>query len=73
MCRSALQTPGPVIAASWAQDVTFTEAALKARINPEGAATTYHFEYGKTEAYGSETDELNVGSDSSHARSRALP
>ena len=60
-----LQTPGPVIAASWAQDVTFTEAALKARINPEGAATTYHFEYGKTEAYGSETDELNVGSDSS--------
>jgi hypothetical protein len=60
-----LQTKGPVILDTWAEDVVITEAILKAEINPGGAATTYHFEYGTTEAYGEETPELNVGSDSS--------
>ena len=69
----SLQTTGPVVDGSWAQGVTFTEASLRARINPEGSATTYHFEYGETTAYGSQTEELNVGSDSSfHAVSRFL-
>ena len=69
----SLQTTGPVIAASWAQAITRTEASLRAQINPEGLATTYHFEYGKTTAYGSKTEELNVGSDSSlHPVSRFL-
>jgi hypothetical protein len=60
-----LQTSGPVIADTWAEDVLITEAVLKAEINPKGLATTYRFEYGTSEAYGSETEELNVGSDSS--------
>ena len=59
------QTTGPRIAATWAEDVIRTEATLKAEIDPEGQATTYHFEYGTSEAYGSETPEIAVGSDSS--------
>ncbi len=60
-----LQSTGPRILDSWAEDVLTTEAKLRAEIDPEGAATTYRFEYGPTAAYGSESGELNVGSDSS--------
>jgi hypothetical protein len=51
------------IVGQWAQDVLFTEAALKARINPEGSATTFHIEYGTTASYGQSTAEKPVGSD----------
>ena len=61
----SLATLGPEITDTWAEDVTVTEAVLKAEINPKGDATTYRFEYGPTPAYGNETAELNVGSDSS--------
>jgi hypothetical protein len=37
-----------------ATDVATQEARLGARINPEGQATTYHFEYGTTIAYGAD-------------------
>jgi hypothetical protein len=33
----------------------FTEASLVAQINPGGAQTTYHFEYGPTSSYGQST------------------
>jgi len=69
----SLLTAGPVIAGVWSEDVLRTEAALKAQINPEGSATTYRFEWGTSEAYGEETEELNVGSDSSvHELTRFL-
>jgi hypothetical protein len=42
-------------------DVTTTEAVLEAGINPEGSTTTYHFEYGPTEAYGSSTEPAEIG------------
>jgi WD40 repeat protein len=61
---TTLQTAGPVIEASWAEDVVIKEAVLKARINPEGAATEYRFEWGTSTAYGDST-EGGVGSDSS--------
>jgi len=35
-----------------ATSVGTTEATLKGTVNPHGAATTYHFEYGTTTAYG---------------------
>jgi hypothetical protein len=57
-----LQSP-PVISEEWAQDVVRTEATLKAKINPEGFATTYRFEYGTTAAYGNSTTLSGVGSD----------
>jgi hypothetical protein len=60
----SLQTAGPVVADTWSESVGPTEATLKAEIDPEGSATTYRFEYGTSEAYGQQTEELNVGSDS---------
>ena len=63
--RTTLQTLGPLIAGTWPEDVTYTEATLKAEVNPTGKATSYRFEWGPTEAYGSESEELAVGSDSS--------
>jgi hypothetical protein len=71
--QKSVQSSGPVIVGAWAQDVVRTEATLKVKINPTGQATTYHFEYGTSEAYGSETEEANVGSDSSvHTLERFL-
>ena len=68
-----VQSSGPAILATWAGNVTYTEASLRTQISPEGSATTYRFEYGKTTAYGSETSELTVGSDSeAHELSRFL-
>ncbi len=37
-----------------ASGVTSTAATLNAVVNPEASATTYHFEYGPTTAYGTE-------------------
>ena len=68
-----VRTLGPAIDAVWSEDVVRTEATLRAEVNPEGAATTYHFEYGASPAYGQETPELPVGSDSSpHKLTRFL-
>ena len=44
--------PGPV---------TSSSAVLQALINPHGATTTFHFEYGPTVAYGSVTSEAPAG------------
>ena len=68
----SLQTLGPAIAASWAEEVSFSEATLKAEIDPEGQATTYRFEYGTSAAYGNQTAELAVGSDSAAHEVSAL-
>jgi hypothetical protein len=54
----------PTIKATWSQDVVFKEAILKAEINPEGLATTYHFEWGTTASYGSSSSEKSAGEDS---------
>ena len=42
--------PSPLTAAATA--VTDTQATLNGTVNPEGSATSYQFEYGKTTAYG---------------------
>jgi hypothetical protein len=42
----------PTIGGAEATEITPTSARLSAQINPGGAATTYHFEYGPTSAYG---------------------
>lgn len=66
----ATPTTAPQILETWAgpQD---TEAALNAQINPGGLATSYHFEYGTTVAYGGVTavkaaaaggDPIQIGS-----------
>ena len=43
----------PSISGVSAGNLTETTAELTANINPEGADTTYHFEYGPTTSYGS--------------------
>jgi hypothetical protein len=37
---------------TWAVEVSYTTATIKATIDPNGAATTYRFEYGPTMSYG---------------------
>ncbi len=51
----------PAAAAS-AGEVTTKQATLTATINPHGQATTYHFNYGPSAAYGSSTPEADGGS-----------
>jgi hypothetical protein len=44
-----------------ARDVSTKRATLTATINPHGAATTYHFNYGPTASYGASTPETDGG------------
>ncbi|MGB8843436.1 MAG: fibronectin type III domain-containing protein, partial [Aliidongia sp.] len=46
--------PGLLIDSESAAGVASTSATLQAQINPLGSETTYYFQYGTTEAYGSE-------------------
>ncbi|MGC1853486.1 MAG: hypothetical protein WA687_13735, partial [Solirubrobacterales bacterium] len=63
----------PAVAATWSENVVRTEAMLRAQVNPEGLATTYRFEWGTTAAYGNQSPQIAVGSDSSlHTVSRLL-
>jgi hypothetical protein len=39
---------------------TYTEAEMRAKINPSNELTTYHFEYGATESYGKSTTPINI-------------
>jgi hypothetical protein len=55
----------PQVGGVQATELSATGATLNARINPEGSATTYHFEYGPTLAYGTSAPSTDqpVGSD----------
>ncbi len=52
-----LTTRGPIVSDTHANPVTATTASLDAGVNPQGTATTYHFDYGPTNSYGSSTQE----------------
>jgi len=47
--------PGPVAGGESSSEVLPTTATIGAVVNAEGHETTYHFEFGATEAYGSST------------------
>jgi hypothetical protein len=49
----ALAVTPPVVEETDVLDVAGTSTTLQARINPQGNETTYRFEYGTSEAYGS--------------------
>jgi hypothetical protein len=51
-------TAGPTIAAQAAEAIGTSDVVLSATINPKGAKTTYHVEYGTTPAYGQSTPEV---------------
>jgi hypothetical protein len=66
---SALAVPAAAIAAGAPQVTTdaatalsSTGATLNGKVNPNGNATTYYFEYGPTKAYGTKTAVANAGS-----------
>jgi hypothetical protein len=64
----------PAVAGTAASDIGQTTATLRAAVRPGFSPTTYHFEYGPTEAYGSSTSEsASIGSDNSvHAAAAAI-
>ncbi len=51
----------PLIESVSSSDVSASSAELHAKINPQGTATTYRFEYGTTPAYGQSTTDADAG------------
>jgi hypothetical protein len=58
----------PTVTTEAASNVKETEATLNGTINPNGAETSYYFEYGETESYGSKTAEVSVGSGTTNVK-----
>ena len=54
---TAAQAAAPAPATGAANSVTATSAVLTGSVNPNNEATTYHFEYGPTKAYGTVTPD----------------
>jgi hypothetical protein len=71
----AQPSPGPLVESGSEQagEVQRTSAVLAAKIDPEGAETTYYFEYGASEAYGSSTPRVSAGSGFEGVRVSAEP
>jgi len=55
-------TNQPTVATQDATAITMTAATLNGTVNPNGLATTYHFEWGTTVSYGNNTATLSAGS-----------
>jgi len=68
---SAIAAP-PTATTEAAIAVSYEQATLKGTVNPEGSATSYYFEYGKTEAYGTKipVSPESVGSGTSNVAVR---
>jgi hypothetical protein len=47
----------PVVETLLVFNIGYTEALIRGRVGRKGVRTTYHFDYGKTEAYGQQTPE----------------
>jgi streptogramin lyase len=54
-------TVGPGVITGVAERVGSASARLTGSVRPNGQATSYRFEYGRTEAYGSETTATSAG------------
>ena len=50
----------PAITGESASNIEATTVTLSAQVNPDGATTTYHFEYGTTESYSQSTPETTL-------------
>src|SRR3954471_7000344 len=57
----AAAATAPAVITGPAEGLTTSSARLSATVNPGGAATTYHFEYGTTAAYGLATTVRDAG------------
>lgn len=54
-------TGRPYVALASPNSITRTSANIAATLNPNGQATSYHFEYGTSTAYGSQTPDTSGG------------
>ncbi|MBE2317583.1 hypothetical protein DVA67_016490 [Solirubrobacter sp. CPCC 204708] len=61
----------PTASTGAAESVTTGSAALTGVVNPNGAATTYRFEYGTSTSYGLTTPDVDAGSGSADVPARA--
>ena len=52
----------PGVVTGWATEIGGSSAKLNGSVNPNGATTTYYFEYGTTTGYGSTTTSTSGGS-----------
>src|SRR5436305_14514860 len=52
----------PQVSTGAASAIGQTAATLNGSVNPRGLPTSYHFDYGKTTAYGHATPVLSAGS-----------
>ncbi len=60
-------TPGaPTLSTGEASAVGLAEATLHGTVNPQGKATTYHFDYGTTTGYGQKTPDESAGAASAN-------
>jgi hypothetical protein len=59
---SALPLTAPAVTTGTATAPTFTTTTLSGTVNPLGQATTYHFDYGTTDSYGTTTTATSAGS-----------
>jgi hypothetical protein len=57
---SALSKPS--VSTGSAHSVTFATATVTGRVNPNGASTSYYFQYGQTKAYGNQSAIAQAGS-----------
>jgi hypothetical protein len=51
----------PAVSGGEATEVTTDSVVFHGSVNPGNSSTTYHFEYGKTVAYGTELPEIGIG------------
>jgi subtilisin family serine protease len=61
----------PSVTTSSATSVSTSSATLNGTVNPNGASTTYYFQYGTTTSYGSTTSGTSAGSGSSSVSASA--
>jgi hypothetical protein len=61
----------PMATTGSATNITATSATLHGTVNPEGESTSYHFEYGTTITYGSQTGSSSAGSGSTNVDASA--
>jgi hypothetical protein len=69
---SALAAGKPVVTASAATNKSLNTATSNGTVNPNGASTTYKFEYGKTALYGKSTTVTSAGSGSTPVAVNAI-
>ncbi len=61
---TTLPQPAPDVSTGTASDVGDTTAILTGTVNPEGSATSCHFQFGPTAEYGSDAPKHDLGAES---------